>query len=548
MALPPAMVEKLQTAVFMLLVQGNKKDAARILWPWLIQNELTDKIWERLEKHSYLAIMGHAAASKTFTSAQWFLLDWWSRPQETALIITAATGSSMNRTVWNDIKTLFNKTRVPMPGILIDSKKMIKCIQSDDKNAVACVAAESDDAQSKVQGIHTKYIRVIVDEADNKFSKSIWMALSNLGASGDIKVVALANPSDRLGDFGHNCEPVKGWGSINPEVDDEWPTKTGWHALRLDGLKSPNIVLGEDKYPFLLTNAGVSSIREKKGENSLDWWCYVRAWYPPLGSIQSIFTPDIIEQSRGSHVWYGKTTPIAACDPAFEGGDDCVMMVGKMGRLADRPKITAVQMDKEIIIKRKDTSKPVSIDFGDQIMAIMKNEGVKPENFACDCTGNALGMTDYMTHSLKENILAVNFGGNPTDLKITGEDSQTAKDRYDRFVSELWYSAREWVKLGLAKISNGSRTLEVQLEGRLYDLLPASGKIRIETKMKMKDRGLGSPDFGDCFSLLVFVARTRSGSGLPSLFPQGKRYDPMKRFKNKTFSYSMTYGVKDREE
>lgn len=548
MPLSPETTEQVQTMVAMCLKNGDKKRAARFLWPWLVQNEWTDKIWDALEKHPYLAIMGHASAGKTFTSAQWFLLDWWTHPEETALIITAATGGSMNRTVWSDIKTLFNKTSVPMPGILVDSKKMLKYSSTDDKNAVACVAAESDDAQSKVQGIHTKRVRVLVDEADNKYSKSIWMALSNLGASGEIKVVALANPSDRLGEFGHNCEPKNGWGSINPEQDKEWDTKTGWHALRLDALDSPNIVAGVDLYPFLMTNGGVKSIREKKGENSPDWWSYVRAWYPPSGTINSIFSPDVIEKSRGSHIWYGKTTPIAACDPAFEGGDDCVLMIGRMGRLADRPKITAVQVDKEIVIKRKDTSKPVSIDFGDQIMGILKNENVKPEHFAIDCTGNALGMSDYITHSLKEKIVAVNFGGSPTDMKITGEDSLRASDRYDRFVSELWYSAREWIKLDLAKISQASRTLEVQLEGRLYELLAASGKIRIETKQKMKERGLGSPDYADTFCLLIHLARLRSGSGLPSLFGEKKKFDPMKKFKAKAFKYQMDYGVKTPED
>lgn len=210
--IPPEVQKRIYVSVMTCLAEDNKKTAARLLWPWLIQNEQTDRIWNCLDKYPYLAIMGHASASKTFTCAAYFLLDWWRNPQETALIITAATIASMNRTIWSDIKMLLSKTSVPMHGILIDSKRIIQHSPQDQKNAICGVAAESDDAQAKIHGIHTKFIRVIVDEADNKLSQSIWFALSNLGASGDIKVVALANPNDRHGEFGRHCEPNDGWG------------------------------------------------------------------------------------------------------------------------------------------------------------------------------------------------------------------------------------------------------------------------------------------------------------------------------------------------
>lgn len=540
--------QKVSMAVMNYLVLNDKRKCARLLWPWLVQNDQTDRIWKALDTYPYLAIMGHAAASKTFTCSAWLLLDWWQAPDETALIITSVTIASMNRNVWSDIKTLFSKTSVPMPGILVDSKRMIQHSSMDQKNAIAGVAAESDDAQSKIQGTHTKRIRILIDEADNKLSKSIWGALSNLGASGDIKVVALANPVDRLGEFGLHCKPTNGWSTINPELDDEWETGMGWHALRLDGLDSPNIVAGKDLFPFLLTNKGVEDIRTQKGELSPEWWAYVRAWYPPSGSIQSIFTNEIVEQSSKRLDWYADTTPIAACDPAFEGGDNCALVIGRMGRLASNPNKTAVEAHTWITIKRKDTGKPVSIDFGDQIIAILTNANIKPENFAIDCTGNALGMSDYIQHSMQDKILAVNFGGAPTDMTITTEDTKKASERFDRFVSELWYVAREWTKLGLVSILNPPRSLPVQLEGRLYELMPASGKIRVEPKTKMKERNLGSPDEADALMLLVHLARTRSKSYLPGLARGQKKFDPLKRFKRVANKYVATYGVKDPED
>lgn len=539
----PDIKEILHFSALAFLREGHKKKAARLIWPWMVQNSQTDKIWDALDKYPYLAIMGHASASKTFTCAAWFLLDWWTNSGETALIITSDTIASMNRRVWSDIKTLLLKANVPMHGILIDSKRIIQHSQMDQKNAIAGVAAESDDAQSKIQGIHTKRVRVLIDEADNKLSQSIWGAISNLGASGDMKVVALANPSDRLGEFGRHCEPKSGWSSLNPEIDDEWDSRMGWHVLRLDGLKSPNIVAGTDIYPFLLTNSGLANIREQRGENSPEWWSYVRAWYPPSGAVQAVFPTEIIDKSRKKITWYSTTTPIASCDPAFDGGDTCSLVIGKMGRLMEAPTKTGIEVNKFISIKRKDTDKPISIDFGDQIMAILKNENVEPENFAIDSTGNALGMSDYIQHAWKAKILPVNFGGAPTDMMITTEDTRKASTRFDRFVSELWYVAREWMKLGLLAIPNPPRDLSIQLEGRLYELIPTSGKIRVETKIKMKERGLKSPDEADALMLLVHLARTRSKSGTIGLSEPGKKFDPLHRFKKIQNTYNITYGV-----
>ena len=135
---------EIQSALFALLKENRKKDVASVLWPWFDFNDQTQLIWDALEKHDYVAIMGHGSASKTFTCAAWFLLDWWAWQWKTALVLTSDTVPSMQRRVWSDIKMLYSKIPVPMGGILVDSKRMIKCTDIDDKNAIHGVAAESE--------------------------------------------------------------------------------------------------------------------------------------------------------------------------------------------------------------------------------------------------------------------------------------------------------------------------------------------------------------------------------------------------------------------
>jgi hypothetical protein len=385
----------------------------------------------------------------------------------------------------------------------------------------------------------------MVDEADNKYSRSIWKAISNLGSSGELKVVALANPIDRSSEFGRHCEPIDGWSSINPDADYEWDSRMGYRVLRLDALRNPNLVLGYDKYPYMAGNKYVNEIRVNEGEHSLDWWCFVRAWYAPEGSIQRIFSPDVIEKACQPFTFYTHVTPCGACDPAFEGGDDCVVLFGQMGRLDDNVKF-GLRVNEYIKIKRKDVTKPVTIDFGDQIIQLCKDRSIDPLNFCLDSTGNALGLSDYIRHTWSHSVLPVTFGGSPTKMHITGNDSKVAEDRFDRFVSELWYVAREWCKSGLVWIRDAPRDLKAQLEGRLYELMPASQKIKVESKERMKKRGLDSPDYGDALCLLVHLVRTRSQGYIPSFNP-GKKQDKLRAFRKNASDWEQTYGVHEQK-
>lgn len=532
-----------------LLFQRRHREAAAQIWPWMIQNEWTELIWDRMEKHKFLCIMGHGSASKTFTAASYNLLDWWSNPTETATIITSDTLTSMERRVWADVKNLYTKAteRVGvMPGILLD--KILRSTQTDEKNAIHAIAAESNDSQSKIQGIHTKKIRVLFDEADNKFSNSIWSALANLGTSGDLRAVALANPFNRESEFGKKCEPKDGWDSVNPETDFEWEGCSGWHILRLDGLRSPNFTT-KTFFPFLLSQAGLDNIRTQYGgENSREWWGYVRGWFPPEGTVNTIFPLPLIKTATDTNIaWLAGTRKLAAGDPAFDGGDSFRVAIGRTGRLADKPERPGVSAEKFVTIGRKDKAKDVSIDFGDQFIELCKREGVAPEDAALDSSGAGLPFADYVRSKWSKGVMKVCFGGGASTMKATAEDSTPANERYDRFVSELWFTAREWIRLGMAVAPNAPRELRDDLSARLYEPF-TRGKIKngikIESKTEMKGRNLKSPDTGDAFCLLVHLARVRADKYTPGTIKDASTKSQFGRFVKQASVHEADYGVR----
>lgn len=537
-----------------LVTTGRYREAAMIAWPFFKQNEWSEKIWACIEKYDRLCIMGHGSASKTFTASIWFLLDWIAHAETTALLLTSSTITSMDRRIWADFKTLWTKSRVDFSSLaqILDAKRMIRQSINEGKAAVHAVAAESEDAETKIQGLHMPRNRVIVDEADNPYSSSIWPALTNLGTSGHLKVVALANPDDKNSEFGFHCEPKEGWDTIDPEHDYEWDSKLGWHVLRLDGLESPNILAGNDKYPFLLSNQSVVETRDNKGTNSAEWWKMIRGFYAPEGSISTIFPGGLVSKCNQPITWYTTTSNVAACDPAFEGGDNCILVVGKEGRRADNPERTAVEVTKFYKIKRKEMGKTLAFDFADQICGILKEHNVPPRNFIIDTTGTQGPFADILEEKLGKGINRVVFGHAATNRKVTNEDTGTAKERYKNLVTELWYVAREWCRLGLVYFKDCPRDLRIQLESRRYELKgkdSSSGRevIMAEPKKEMKSRGLSSPDEADAFSMLIHLVRTRALGFIPGSFSDTTPQSFKKKISRKASIFTQNYGVPDKQ-
>lgn len=538
--LTPAQV---RNNVVALLSDGFKKEAAKILWPWLEQNEPMLKIWDALEQNDYIAIMGHGSAGKTFNCCAWFLLDWWTDSEFTSLTLTSATLDSLKARAWSDLVSLFTRTRVKMPGILVDSERMIKHSPIDRKNAISAIAADRKESQAKIQGLHTKRVRIIIDEADNRLSESIWAALANLSTSGEFKVVALANPVSKRSRFGMKVEPLNGWNGVNPDVDFEWQSKEDWKVLRLDGLQSPNIKAGNDIYPFLLTNKAVE--KAKNDQNSREWWTYIRAWYPPDGTVSNIFTDEILSICKKPIVWYAETRNIAACDPAFGGGDRCMLGIAKMGYKAENPTIVGIEPQHYYEIVRKDISKLATNDIGDQIIALLKHHEVKPADFIIDSTTISMGLSDYIRNSIGKEVIATDFGGSPTEMVVSREDSRRACDRFDRFVSELWFCAREWCRLGHVYLKDPPNDLLIDLEAREFEPYLKT-MIRIETKEEMKKRGLRSPDYGDMFCLWIHLLRIRE-KFMPAALPNITHVNPLQAFKKNRTIFTANYGVKDKQ-
>lgn len=495
--------------------------AARKVWPRLIiDNPQTELLFHALATYPRLLVMGHGSASKTFSCAAFFLLKYWFAPQRVSVTLTSATLLSMRPRIWADAKQLISASVIPLGLEPMEGNMIIRVADlpmNDDKHTIGCVAAEGAESQAKIQGRHTAETCLVIEEADNRKSMSAWLAEENLATSGAFQRVALANPIDQTSKFGQRCEPVDGWASVDPDSSFEWEGKQGDHVLRLDGLKSPNIIAGKDTYPFLITNRWFEEIEKTQGRNSVTYWAYGRGWFPPQGVLSAIWPLTVINRALSHRVvFYSDVTNLAACDPAFvEDGDKMPFLLGRLGRQADNPRKPALQAEEWIYLKRRPDQESVYLDLAHQIKDLCILKGVEPENFIMDGTGNAMGLADILKVIWSNKIKIVIFSGACTKSKILAEDSRNASQRFDRLVTELCYASMEWANSGCLGISNSPSDLALQLQSRLATLERNEVK-KAESKKEMRSRGFGSPDEYDALNLFVHLARSKERSFLPS--------------------------------
>lgn len=116
----------------------------------------------------------------------------------------------------------------------------------------------------------------------------------------------------------------------------------------------------------------------------------------------------------------------------------------------------------------------------------------RPKVFFLDMVGVGQGVHDR----LKEFDLGCQVVG------IKGSNSPRDGERFDYLIDELWWKMRELFEKGLISIPNNDELI-TELTNRRYKT-QTNGKIKLETKLEMKRRGIRSPNFSDSLALSLY--------------------------------------------
>lgn len=502
---------------------GHLRMAMMMLWPQLYEGEAAPGVakWrEELELLSWawcnyrlVAVIGHASAGKTHTMAHIGFTYYLASAHDTILTLTSTHLPGLKKRIWSDVVAAAKQSILGDCCYIRPHDLTIRPLQNqkEDKYVVEGVAVGRDpDAVTRIQGNHSKNHRhVIIDEAEGT-PPAIFEALANLMTDQDFRCAMLANPENQYGEFGSFCEPVEGWDAIDAEQDQWWETARGGICIRLDGLRSPNMRFpkadnGKEPFPFLIDEGYVEQIKVSHGYESPRWWIFVRGWFPPAGTMGTVFNANVLGLARDRIQYNFPPTLCASMDPAFEGGDECILQFGEYGEANGSPFAFNFLGEQVVKVKAKPGGDPLDYLIAYEVMGQCKAKGILPEQFILDTTGAGRSIAAILDKEWGL-VQRCEFGGAATDRKLKPTELKTCKDLFDRFVTELWFAAKAFMEENLVGgIGIAFKTLREQLTARKYEI--KGGKESIETKKEMKKRLGYSPDHADAFVLFTELIR-----------------------------------------
>lgn len=402
---------------------------------------------------------GHGIGKSALIS---WIADWgMSTCDDCKVVITANTENQLRTKTWPEVTKWFNMS-INNHWFRPSATSIVSTEQGHDKLWRADAVPWSENNTEAFAGLHNQGKRIILifDEASNIADK-VWEVAE--GALTDLETeiiwVAFGNPTRNTGRF-RECFRRYRHRWQNQQID----------SRTVEGTNKAQIQKWVDDY----------------GEDSDFVKIRVRGLFPNASASQFISELDVdtamrVELRKDE---YDFAPVIITCDPAWTGNDDLVI-AKRQGLKADILKV----------IPKNDND----IEIGNMLARY-------EDDFDADAVfidaGYGTGIHSFgKTNGRKWQL--VWFGGKADD------------PGYYNKRSEIWGEMKKWLKEG------GSIPNDQYLRDELTSIetVPRSdGKVQLESKESMKDRGLPSPNRGDAIALsFAYPVRSRkAGRSLQS--------------------------------
>jgi hypothetical protein len=440
-------------------------------------------------------------------------LEYYSAcPFETTVAIMSTTIEQAKKRIWKMIFQLYPMLRrifknsvmqmSPTPrimSVLPDGRK-------DEGHGIFVIPVGKGELQkgiNSLKGIHSRRVLLIGDEIDAEGMEAVVEVQDNVRAgTSEFQAIWLGNDPSLFNALGQIMQPTPG--GMVTRAHTEWESISGVHCLRKSGFESPNIRDG-DKWTGLVRQRDIDEIvRRNGGLNTPGVYVMIEGLHPPEGVEDTVMSEGLFVRFHCSAgvIWRSSFIRSILLDPAF-GGDRCVTRL--MDRGLDREGNMKVFFHPPIIIPidASDAGNPPEYQIARAIMTLAQKEGVPPEEFAMDGSGRSGAAV--LRREWSPRIHVIEFGGECSMMPASDKDPRPAKEVYDRKVTELCYSFRQFVEADMIRGLDAKTCAE--FSSRHFTI--KGKKIAIETKREMKDRGLASPDFSDCASVGIHHLREK---------------------------------------
>lgn len=421
---------------------------------WSRQQDIARSVHE----HPRVAVQASHSVGKSWLAAR--IAAWWidSHPIGDAFVLsTAPSQAQVDAILWRELRRAHAAAGLPgrltagaHPRWLIGDELVALGRKSADM-------ANAEEAAASLQGIHARYLLLLIDEAAG-VPPWVWDAFDSMATNKHARILAIGNPTDPESRFAQVCAPG-----------------SGWHVEEVSAFDTPAFTgeeVPDDVAEQLVSAAWVERMRRQWGEGSARWTSRVLGQFPDEADDTLISRQWVkAAQQRRLPVECPGSPGAYGCDIARSGGDETVVYLNRGGvaRLAHRSQGHELMRTTGAIVN-------------------LLRDGYALWTAIVDANGIGAGVYDR----LREQGARV--------IGFMGSERAHRPDRFLNRRAEVFWDLREAMREGLLDLDPADEELATQLVAiRFHET--SRGLIAIERKADMKKRGVSSPDRADSLAM-----------------------------------------------
>ena len=377
------------------------------------------------------------------------------------VVATAPTRQQLNDVLWSEVAKWLEKSSV-LSHVLTWTKTYVY-FKGQQKRWFA--TARTATKPENMQGFHEDNMLFIVDEASGVADPIMEAILGTLSGKNN-KLLMCGNPTRTSGVF----------------YDSHTADRALYKIHKVDSSKSQRT-----------NKENIQSLIRKYGEDSNVVRVRVYGEFPlqeddvflPISIVEDAVSLEVFESDKEEKVFVPQRIDIGV-DVARFGDDETVIAI-KTDKVVHPLKVRHGQNLMATVGDVINTSKGLHKQYPDARIIVK-----------VDDTGLGGGVTDRLREIIVQEkitwlvLVPVNFASSvPKSVK--------EHDYYDDIITYMWACLRDLLCNQQLKLPNDS-DLVGQLTTRKYTMR-SSGKVQLESKKAMKDRGLRSPDRADALVL-----------------------------------------------
>lgn len=484
----------------------HRREAMKMLFPdraWhCFRERAIESYWRaKRARMKELFWIGSSSSNKTGSMADLAIEIWLENPKATSVYVTSPYEDATETGVWAEIIERFDSSHALhdfLPGKVKESDNAIVMY---DRNPRSFIKVITVDQIGKLVGRKSKnfdagMMILICDELPEfkRGGEALISALKNLRSVSNFMLIGAGNFADVNDALGRLSEPVidGGYESLDVDRDQEWQTKRRGLVIRFDGHQSPNVLAGEDRWPFVTTNEYLKDLEATEGGTRTPGYFRFGRSFPMLDFNEFTVTNATKVRAGGCYddvEWNADEQHFGAhCDPGF-GGDPCILQFWRYGRgyVDDRTldvfELTEPPLVIPIALGLKDEDgkdETVDMQIAEKVKVELEKRKVNFRNFSFDDSLRG-GIVQAFMRVLGVGVTAISSNGPPTKRKLTAIKQtidasvplakrlvKTAKDEYFNFNTELHFAVSTAIDAGQIRGLNLSRAAVQQLITRRW--------------------------------------------------------------------------------